>query len=219
MADMDEEYVERMDDVLDLYVQESNPEEPIVCMDEKSKQIINHAKEPIAMKPWKPKKISTKYKRWWTKNIFVAVEPKIWYRQTQVTDTRKKIDYAVFIERIYNRHRHVKTIHLVQDNLNTHNESSLIEKFWEKKGKRIWAKFTLHYTPKNWSWLNMAEIEIWCMDRQCLWARVESVANMDENLTIRQRNRNKQKVKINRTFTKEKAHEKLSKYIIPKLSG
>jgi len=219
MASMDEEYVRRMDDLLDLYVQEPNPEEPIVCFDEKSKQIIDHKSAPIPMKPWKPKKISTKYKRWWTKNIFVAVEPKNGYRQTQVTDTRKKLDYATFVEKIYKRHRHAKTVHLVQDNLNTHNESSLIEKFWEKKGKKIWSKFTVHYTPKNWSWLNIAEVEIWCMNRQCLWERVENVDNMIENLDAWQRKRNKQKIKINRTFTKEKAHEKLGKYIIPKLSG
>lgn len=212
IADITPEYKERMYDLLNLYAKAYDPKNPVICFDEKSKQLLSHVKNPLRGKITRE---DYHYKRNGTRNIFMAVEPKGGKRYTEVTKHRKKPDYARFIRRLTDEfYPHVEKIRLVQDNLNTHNESSFYETFGKKEAKRILSKIEFHYTPKHASWLNMAEIEIGIMDRQCLKGRVPDEDTLKRRLAVWQEKRNYDKKKIKWTFTKEKADKKLGKYYL-----
>lgn len=161
------EYRERMYRLLDLYKQPYNPRYPVVCMDEKSKQLLEDSRQPIKAKPGKLEKYDYEYKRRGTCNIVVAVAPKAGLRVVKVTDTRTKEDFAYFVEDLVEKHFSNATyLQIVLDSLNTHFESSLMETFGKQKTKRLLKKLRFIYTPKHGSWLNMAEIEINIMYRQ-----------------------------------------------------
>jgi DDE superfamily endonuclease len=151
-----EEYRARMYRLLKLYQQGYNPNEPLVCMDEKSKQLLEDSRQPIKAKPGKLEKYDYEYKRKGTCNIFLAVAPKAGMRIVKVTDTRTKEDFAYFIEDLVEKHfRKTNYIQLVLDNLNTHFEGSLVETFGKRKATRLLKKVKFIYTPKHGSWLNM----------------------------------------------------------------
>jgi len=212
IADITPEYRERMYDLLDLYAEAYDPKRPVVCFDEKSKQLLGHVKKPLRGKILKE---DYHYKRNGTRNIFMAVEPKGGKRYTEVTKRRTKPDYAEFMRRLTDEwYPHAEKIRLVMDNLNTHNESSFFEKFPRKEAKRILSKFEFHYTPKHASWLNMAEIEIGIMDRQCLNRRIPEEAILKRELAVWQGQRNYRNARIEWKFSREKADEKLKKYYI-----
>jgi hypothetical protein len=213
------EFKERMEDLLKLYVKPYNREEPVICLDEKSKQLLadSRASKPVA--PGRTAIRDYEYVRKGTRNIFVAVEPKGGRRMAEVTRCRKKPDYAMFIERLAGRYANARTIHLVQDNLNTHFIGSLIEKFGVRKAKRLWNRFTCHYTPKHASWLNMAEIEIGVLSRQCIKGRISSAEILERKIAAWQRRRNIKRCKIRWTFTKEKAKEVFPGLYPTKLKG
>src|SRR3989338_8829548 len=154
------EFKERMEDILTVYAKPYDPKEPVVCLDEKSKQLLADSRPSRPTAPGKSAIQDYEYVRKGTANIFVAVEPLPGKRITKVTKHRRKPDYALFAEKLISAYPHARTIHLVQDNLNIHFLASLIEAFGLRKAKRLWKHFTLHYTPKHASWLNMAEIEI-----------------------------------------------------------
>lgn len=162
-----------MYDLLDLYAKEYDPKEPILCTDEKSKQLLQNKKDPIPMRTGRCERYDYEYQRNGTRNIFVAVEPKGGWRTASVTKHRKKPDFAQFIRSIVNhrRYQNAVKIHLVLDNLNTHFPASFFETFSYKEAKRILKKIVFHYTPKHASWLNMAEIELNIMDRECIGGR------------------------------------------------
>jgi hypothetical protein len=166
--------------LLELYQQGYNPKEPLVCMDEKSKQLLEDSRPTIKAKPGKLEKYDYEYKRKGTCNIFVAVAPKAGIRIVKVTDTRTKKDFAYFIEDLVEKHfRKATYIQLVLDNLNTHFEGSLIETFGKRKTSKLLKKIKFIYTPKHGSWLNMAEIEINIMDRQCTGGRIETKEKLE----------------------------------------
>ncbi|MCC6289679.1 MAG: IS630 family transposase, partial [Chitinophagaceae bacterium] len=168
------QYRERMYRLLDLYKLNHDPLHPLVCMDEKSKQLLGDNRKPIAARPGSLEKYDYEYKRNGTCNIFVAIAPQQGIRYTKVTDTRKKPDFAHFVDDLIEKHfPQAEYIQLVMDNLNTHFEGSLIETFGETKTKLLMQKLRFIYTPKHASWLNMAEIEINIMDRQCTGTRIE----------------------------------------------
>ena len=168
IAKITPEYLTRMYDLLELYAKPYDPEYPVICIDEKSKQLLGENKSPIPMKPGKPGKYDYEYKRQGTRNIFVCVEPLAGKRKIRVTKRRTKKDFAEFVQGLEKDYSEAKKIHIVLDNLNTHFESSFYETFNKKEAKRILKKIQFHYTPKHASWLDMAEIEINVLSNQCI---------------------------------------------------
>lgn len=210
-----EEYKTRMYRLLELYKQPYDSGQPMVCMDEKSKQLLEDNRQPLRARPGKLEKYDYEYKRKGTCNIFVAIEPKRGMRVVKVTDTRTKKDFAVFVEELVEIYfAKAKYIQLILDNLNTHFEGSLIETFGKRKAKRLLKKIRFIYTPKHASWLNMAEIEINIMDRQCTGGRIESKETLESNVTIWSKERNRSKNKIEWKFSRQDADNKLSKHYV-----
>jgi len=210
-----QEYRDRMYRLLDLYEKDYDKLYPVVCMDEKSKQLIEDVRGVLPLKPGSTAKYDYEYRRNGTRNIFVAVEPLGGRRKIKVTDSRTKKDFAYFIkELVEHDYKEAKMIRLVLDNLNTHFLSSFYETFSMRISKRILSKIEFYYTPKHGSWLNMAEIEINIMDRECLARRIgqETVLKCEINQWSSQRN--KEKKKIHWSFTKKDADRKLSKYYV-----
>jgi len=185
-------------------------------MDEKSKQLLEDIREPIKAKIGKVEKYDYEYKRNGTCNIFVAVVPKAGKRIVKVTDKRTRQDFAYFIEDLVDKHfTKAACIQLVLDNLNTHFEGSLKETFGQRKAKRLLEKIKFIYTPKHASWLNMAEIEINIMGKQCIGGRIESKEKIETDVRIWSKQRNKEKIKIDWKFTRQDADIKLSKHYVP----
>ena len=215
IEEITEQYRTRMYRLLDLYKKDYNPTLPVVCMDEKSKQLLEGTRRPIAAKPGSCEKYDYEYTRRGTCNIFMAVEPKAGKRFVKVTDTRTKVDFAYFIAELVEVHfANAGCVQLVLDNLNTHFESSLIETFGKCKANRLMKKIKFIYTPKHASWLNMAEIEINIMDRQCTGGRMESKEKLVSDVKRWTKDRNKKKRKIEWKFTRQEADKKLSKHYV-----
>ena len=187
-----------MEHILDLYAKPYNPREPVLCFDEKSKQLIKDTRPAQAMKEKRLKHRDYEYERNGTRNIFMTVEPKGGYREAAVTTHRKKPDFAKEMERIAElpRYRTTKKIHIVLDNLNTHFDKSFTETFSARKAKRILSRIKFHYTPKHASWLNMAEIEI------------GTEKKLKEHANVWQRGRNRERAMINWKFTTKDARAK-----------
>ena len=212
---IDAEYRERMHDVLDLYEEEYDPENPLVCFDEKPKQLIGDKRMSIPMKPGSPEKYDYEYVRNGTANIFMAVEFKAGKRVTQVTKRRTMVDFAQFVKMLVDEeYPDVENIRLVMDNLNTHKEKSFYEAFNKDEAERILNKIEFHYTPKHASWLNAAEIEINVMDIECTDRRIEDMGILAYEVAAWTRRRNDDENKINWEFTSKNADEKLSKYYV-----
>jgi len=210
-----EEYKKRMYCLLELYKKPYNPKHPLVCMDEKSKQLLEDNRKPIKAEPGKLEKYDYEYKRKGTCNIFMAIEPKGGTRVIKVTDTRTKKDFADFIEDLVMRHfTKADYIQLVLDNLNTHFEGSLFETFGKRKANKLLKKIRFIHTPKHASWLNMAEIEINIMDRQCTGGRIESKERLETDVQIWSKIRNDNECKIEWNFTRQDADKKLSKHYV-----
>ncbi|SDE00548.1 DDE superfamily endonuclease [Niabella drilacis] len=209
------EYRKRMYRLLDLYKEGYDPLHPLVCMDEKSKQLLADNRKPIAARPGSLEKYDYEYKRKGTCNIFMAIVPKEGMRYTKVTDTRTKRDFAYFVLDLVDEHfSKSEYIQLVMDNLNTHFEGSLIETFGKQETERLMKKLRFIYTPKHASWLNMAEIEINIMDRQCTGTRIESKEKLAEDLEKWTKERNENKCTIEWKFTRQDADKKLSKHYV-----
>lgn len=204
-----------MYDVLDLYEEPYDHNNPIVCLDEKPKQLLGEKRMSIPMTPGRPEKYDYEYVRNGTANIFMAVEFKAGKRVTQVTERRTMKDYALFVKMLVDKeYRDVKVIRLITDNLNTHKEKAFYETFSKDEAERILSKVEFHYTPKHASWLNAAEIEINVMDIECTGERIGSKEILAREVAAWTMRRNDQKKKINWTFTREKADKKLSNYYV-----
>lgn len=211
------EYRTRMYDLLDLYAKPYNPKEPVVCVDEKSKQLLQETRTPLL---GKVKKMDYEYKRNGTANIFVAVEPLVGEYATQTTKHRKKSDFAYFIKTLVDTtYKDADLIHLVSDNLNTHFPKSFEETFGIEESQRILSRIVWHYTPKHASWLDMAEIAINALSRECLDRRIATIAELSDEVATWTEDRNRKKTPIKWTFTKQKADEKLGKHYLAKLDG
>lgn len=203
------EFVSRMDDVLEVYERPYEANCPVVCIDEKSKQLLKETRKPIVLKPHSPIKADYEYERNGTANLFVAVEPKGQKRVVRVTKRRTKKDYASFVKFLVNHvYRQAKKIVLVEDNLNTHNRGTLIEILGVSEGGQIANKIEWHYTPKHASWLDQAEIEIHSLETQCLNRRIPDFQTMQSEVAACVRKRNKDHCGINWQFTRKKAREK-----------
>ena len=204
-----------MYDVLDLYEEPYDPERPIVCLDEKPKQLLGDKRMPIPLKPGRSEKYDYEYVRNGTANIFMAVEFKAGKRVTQVTKRRTMKDFALFVKMLVDgEYSDVEVTRLVVDNLNTHNEKAFYRAFSRDEAERILDRIEFHYTPKHASWLNAAEVEINVMDIECTDRRINDMGTLIREVAAWTQRRNDHEKKINWKFTREKADEKLSKYYV-----
>ena len=205
-----------MYDVLDLYAEPYDPKRPVVCVDEKPKQLIEDSRKSIPMKLGKPEKYDYEYIRHGKVNIFVAVEPKAGKRMAKVTARRTKQDFAHFIKLVVDEMYtdDVEKIRVVCDNLNTHFENAFYETFDQKEVERLFNKLEFHYTPKHASWLNAAEIEINVMDGECTGRRIKDEEMLIREVEAWENRRNKQKKKIDWRFTRRDADKKLSRHYV-----
>jgi len=216
IAEITPEYRERMYLLLNLYEEQYDPKFPVVCIDEKSKQLIEDKRKPIPMKPGSLSRVDYEYKRNGTRNIFVAVESRAGRRTIRVTRTRKKGDFANFVrDLIESEYAQATEVRVVLDNLNTHFAKSFYETFSKKEADKVLDKITFYYTPKHGSWLNMAEIEINIMERECLGKKIGNEKLLRQRIQIWTKERNNEKKKIYWTFTKQDADRKLSKHYAP----
>jgi hypothetical protein len=201
-----------MEEVLDVYKRPYDPKKPMVCFDERPKQLIGEIRVPISMKPGNAARYDYEYKRNGVANIFMLFEPLAAKRHIKVTERRTKKDWAECIrEMVYTIYPQAETIVLVMDNLNTHKKASLYEAFEPVEAKRIADKLEIHYTPKHGSWLNMAEIEMSVMSRQCLAARMGNIERLKDEVLAWVANRNDNDSKVDWRFTTADARIKLKK--------
>lgn len=197
----------RMEDVINLYEKPFNRKEPVICFDEKSKQLLEDSRKGKGVQPGKIAIRDYEYVRKGTSNIFVAIEPKGGKRLTKVTKRRTREDYADFLKKLIAKYPDAGLIHLVQDNLNTHHEKSLIVTFGKEKTRKMMKRLKFHFTPKHASWLNMAEIEIGILSRQCLKRRIASRKELTEEVSAWEKRSNEAKRTIAWKFTAEKAKQ------------
>ena len=169
VPEIDQDYRARMHEVLSLYEQPYDAQLPVVCLDEKNVELHDEKRQPIESKSGIRR--DHEYVRKGTANIFMITEPKGGRHFARVTGRRTRKDFARCLKWLAEKYPDALTIHLVMDNLNTHTEKSLIDTYGTTDGRRIWARFTVHYTPKHASWLNQAEIAISVMSRCCLGNR------------------------------------------------
>jgi hypothetical protein len=206
VAQLDDAYAERMDDVLEVYERPHNPQEPVVCLDEKPVVLHRDVRASVPARPGQVVKRDSEYERCGTANIFCAVEPLAGRHFTWPTPNRSGKQFARVMERLSNAYPIASTIHLVLDNLSTHSRRSLIRCFGEEKAARVWKRFTFHPTPKHASWLNQAEIEISILARQCLGSRrLPSLPELRRECAAWNRSVNRQRLKINWTFSRQDA--------------
>jgi hypothetical protein len=208
-----------MEEVLDIYKKPYDPQRPVLCMDEMSTQLIGERRDPLPTAPGQPLKYDTEYTRNGTANIFMTFEPLVGKRFTQVTDQRTKIDWAHYMKALVDEHYpDAESLCVILDNLNTHTKSSLYEAFEPREAKRIADKLDIHYTPKHGSWLNMAEIELSHLSRQCLAQRIAEKDTVITEVQAWTQSRNAMQAKANWQFTTADARVKLRK-LYPSISS
>jgi len=209
------EYRGRMYDLLELYARPYCEHEPVICIDEKSKQLLNDARPRLPIKPGAPAKYDYEYVRAGTCNVFVALEPKGKRRVMRVTQRRTKPEFVAFVQRLLERtYSSARKVHLVLDNLNTHFRLSFEQVLGRAAATALLRRVQFHYTPKHASWLNMAEIEISILEQQCLARRLLDRAQVVREVSAWQRRRNAQRRGIDWTFTRQDADRKLSRHYV-----
>ena len=205
-------FVAAMEDVLEVYHRPHNPEYPVVCLDETSKQLIAETRVPIAAKPGRPARYDYEYERNGTANLFMLFAPLEGWRHVEVTDRHTAVDYARLLKVLSDEHfPHAARIVLVQDNLNTHKPASLYEAFPAVEARRLVERFEWHYTPKHGSWLDMAESELSVLSTQCLNRRIPDKQTLVEEVAAWQIERNKKHAKADWQFTSADARVKLKR--------
>ena len=206
-----------MEDVLEVYHLPYDPDYPVVCMDESSKQLVGEVHEPIPCKPGQPLRMDDEYVRKGVVEIFMEVEPLGGRRHVEITERRTRKDWAWMIKQMLDeRYPDAIQVRLVMDNLNTHNIASLYETFEPQEARRLAERLDIHHTPKHGSWLNMAEIELSVLKGQCLNRRIADMTTMQAEVAIWERDRNNSTRNIDWQFTTTDARIKL-KRLYPKL--
>ena len=209
---MTAEYLWRMEQVLDIYERPYDPRFPVVCFDERPCQLLGDVLMPIPMKPGRVQRQDYHYTRNGTCVVLMAVEPLAGRRVVKVTERKTKKDYAEFMKTLAASYPKAEKIILVQDNLNTHNPSSFYEAFPADEAFALAQCFEMVYTPKKASWLNMAEIELSALSKQCLDRRIDKMIVLSSQVMSWTKRRNHLKVTINWNFTKNKARDKFSRF-------
>jgi transposase len=201
-----------MEELLDLYERPYENTRPLVCFDEKSVELHAHLRSPFPLRPAKPKRRDYEYLRNGTRNVFLFVEPKAGKRHTLVTLRRTKADWAKAMRYLVDElYPDAPTIDLVLDNLNTHHYHSLVEFFGKQEADRIWNRLDIHYTPEHASWLNMAEIELSILSKQCLSRRIPDEWTLITEIVAWEQARNANESKIDWQFTTADARIKLKR--------
>lgn len=206
------DFVAAMEDVLEVYRRPYDPQRPVVCFDEQSKQLVKETRAPLAPRPGRHQRVDYEYERNGTANLFMRFEPLAGRRRVKVTERRTKIDFAhVIRELVDDDYPDAETIVLVMDNLNIHKIASLYEAFEPAEARRLAEKLEIHYTPKHGSWLNMAETELSILTKQCLDRRIPDFPALCREIESWQQPRNDAKAKIDWQFTTHDARIKLKK--------
>jgi hypothetical protein len=199
-----------MEDVLDVYQRPYDPVRPVVCLDETSRQLLGEARAPLPVRPGHPARHDPEYIRCGVANLFVVTEPLRGWRAVTVSDQRTRLDFAACIKELVDVHYpEAQQIVLVLDQLNTHSPASLYAAFPPAEAKRLADKLAIHHTPKHGSWLNMAELELSVLQRQCLNQRSADKAAIEREVTAWARRRNDQIKRIDWHFTTADARIKL----------
>lgn len=199
-----------MEDILDVYEMPYDPQLPVVCMDEKPYQLLEESREPLPMRPGDIKKIDSEYKRNGTCSIFVFTEPLAGWRHVMARSQRRAVDWAEEIKYLLDEcYKDYEKVILVMDNLNVHAEASLYKRYSPQEARRLAKKLEIHYTPVHGSWLNIAEIELNAMTRQCLARRVGTLEELNQELEVWEQERNTACKTVNWHFQTEDAREKL----------
>lgn len=206
-----------MEDVLQVYAQPYNKDFPLVCMDESSIQLIGEVSNPIPAAPGHPELVDDEYVRNGVASIFLEVEPLGGKRQVKITEHRTRIDWAHFIkEMLDDRYSEAEKVVLVMDNLNTHSIASLYTAFPPEEARRLAERLEIHFTPKHGSWLNIAEIELSVLKRQCLAGRIDCIEKMRSKVAAWNADRNNRQSRVDWQFRTNDARIKL-KRLYPKI--
>jgi len=206
-----------MEDVLSVYTRPRDPDRPVVCLDETSKQLVAETRSPAAMRPGLPARVDYEYTRNGVANLFMMFAPLEGWRHVKVTDRRTAVDYAHVLKDLADVHfAQAETIVLVQDNLNTHAAASLYEAFPAAEARRLVERFEWHYTPKHGSWLDLAESELAVLASQCLDRRIPDKQAIIDEVAAWVRERNKTHAVAQWRFTTNDARIKL-KSLYPSL--
>lgn len=201
-----------MEDVLAVYHRPLDERRPVVCMDETNRQLIAEVRPAEAARPSRVARYDGEYVRRGTANLFLAFEPLAGWRQVTVTERRTRIDWAEFMRTLLEgRYREAEQVVLVMDQLNTHSVASFYEAFAPAEARRLAERLEIHYTPKHGSWLNMAEIELSVLERQCLDRRIADAATLARETEAWSRRRNQAKARIEWRLTTNDARIKLRK--------
>ena len=201
-----------MEDVLEVYHRVYDPARPLVCLDEASKQLLAETRKAIAVEPGKPKRLDAEYRRCGTVSVFMLNAPLEGKRHVRVRERRTRRDFAEVVRELCDElYADAETLVLVMDNLNTHSMASLYEAFEPAEARRLAEKLEIHYTPKHGSWLNMAEIELSILSRQCMTDYFESLNQLATAIAEWERSRNEQRTGIDWRFTTADARVKLRK--------
>jgi hypothetical protein len=204
------EFVAAMEDVLDLYEEPYDPRRPQVNFDETSKQLLAEKRKPMPPAPGQPVRYDYEYQRNGTRNLFMLTEPQAGWRHIAVTTHRTMQDFAHQMRWLVDEaYPEATVIRVVLDNLNTHKPASLYETFAPAEARRLLKKLEFHYTPKHGSWLNMAEIELSILSRQCLDRRIPDDATLQREITAYEDTRNAANATITWRFTTIDARKKL----------
>ena len=219
IAKIDGEYIARMEDLLDLYAEPHDPMRPVVCFDESPIQLIGEVRVPVTPKPGKRYRYDSEYKRNGTANLFVMVDANRSWRKVKVTDRRANEDFAVCMRDLVNGdYPDAEKVRVVMDNLSTHTASALYQTFPAAEARRILRRLEFHYTPRHASWLNMAEIEIGVMRRQCLDRRIDNRDLLETEVRAWEHRRTESGAQIRWMFSTDQARVKMAKsYPAPSL--
>jgi hypothetical protein len=201
-----------MEDVLEVYHLPYDPQRPVICLDELPFQLVGEKVAPLLMKKDKEKKFDSEYTRHGVATVFLAFEPLRGKRLVRVYPRRTKADYCRFHQEIIKEWAEAEVIVEVQDNLNTHNASSFYENLPATQARELTRHFEMHYTPKKASWLNMAEMELSALSRQCLSRRIPEIETLTSELEAIVKERNDLKIKFKWQFTVKNAREKLGRH-------
>jgi hypothetical protein len=201
-----------MEEVLDLYQLPYDPQAPLVCMDETSKQLVGEVKVPIPPAPGRPARIDYEYERRGTANLFMFAEPLKGRRRVLVTERRTAVDWAHAVKKVLDEdYPHARVVRLVMDNLNVHCIGSLYEAFPPAEARRLAQRLEIHHTPKHGSWLNVAEIELRVLSGQCLDRRIPERTELESEVAAWEKARNETVVGVDWQFTTEDARVKLKR--------
>jgi DDE superfamily endonuclease len=209
VADLDEEYITKMEDVLEVYERPYDQQEPVVCLDEKPITLHADVRPASPAAPGREARRDNEYERRGTANVFCAVEPKAGRHFTFPTPDRSGFEFARVTIELALAYPEARTIHLVMDNLNIHRQKALTDVFGAEMTAQVWDRFTVHYTPTHGSWLNQAEIEIGLFSRQCLGKRrIPSLKILKAEARAWNRRMNRDRVKIDWKFDRRAARRK-----------